>query len=233
MKDLTGTKLFHTPPSHAQPPSKHTYAHSHWFTNQILYSISLLKSWLVLQHSVLVNPCIEGVVSFPGVLGFVLRNTDFISFNYACWKEKHIYCIVPHLHLRGELKIWGKGRTKRGIVAGCRSVLLVCCSLEHSMVSHNTVSFLLEVPALKDWVCLQIWRSACRPVCSTVQHICIAFTQCFQFTDMNFLSSTSAVYTTRKTITDMLTSNFLSPSLWAKVQIKSFISSQVSILLEL
>lgn len=40
----------------------------------------------------------------------------------------------------------GKMKTKDGIVVGLNSALPARTS-EHSMVSHNTVSFLLEVPA--------------------------------------------------------------------------------------
>lgn len=43
-----------------------------------------------------------------------------------------------------EWRFWENSRTKRSIVVGCRSAQLGCCSLEHSMVSHNTVSFLLK-----------------------------------------------------------------------------------------
>lgn len=134
-----------------------------WFTNQNLFSIRSLHSEHALQDSVLVNPCVERTVSFPGVPWFVLSNTDFIPFNYACSKKSTYMARLPPLQkLVGGLGFWGKGRTKRRIVVGCRSVLLVCCSREHSMVSHNTVSFLLEVPGQKDWVCLQTWvRTVC------------------------------------------------------------------------
>lgn len=89
---------------------------------------------------------------------------------------------LPPPKLVGGLGFWGKGRTKRRIVVGCRSVLLVCCSREHSMVSHNTVSFLLEVPGQKDWVCLQ---TRVRTVCITYVNMHMAslhhLMQWFQF----------------------------------------------------
>lgn len=162
------------------------YLQHSWVTTY--YRILFFYVWRELCHS---RKCFD----------LCSRTLTSLRLIMSTKKKNCVFCRAQHLHLRGGLRFGQKGWTKRGIVVGSRSVLLGCCSPEHSMVSHNTVSFLLEVP---DYACKvrEVF------VCVFSFFIVVAFlfilklllvqlsaspTKDFQFPDEPFVLSTSAV----------------------------------------
>lgn len=88
-----------------------------WSTSQIRFANSAYMGvgayWSMLFFP---DPWIEGIVSFPWVLWFVLRNTDFISFNYDCWK---MFIVERHTCLwEGSWEFKGKAGQKELLLLG-------------------------------------------------------------------------------------------------------------------
>lgn len=122
------------------PPSTHTHTHTKSYSDWFIWGLVR---------------CLKGCI--PGGLWFLLRNTDFIPFNCAWWKKKvpryikHAFC--------SHTCVWQGARDSGGRAAQKELLLLgvapSCRSLLRSLVSHNAVSFLLEVPAQKMYPALK------------------------------------------------------------------------------